>query len=457
MSTSSSEKLLNSDNLLSAMFKLALPMMISGFVAAFYNTVDSVFVGRYVGDFALAALAVNNTIQVSIIAMSALFSVGVSSIISRSLGAGNKEKARSVLITGLGSSFLGLILFAWSLLFNLDKVLLWIGSPPEVLAYSRQYGGVILWFAFIGPVNDVLSAGLRASGLAHWVMALMLTGAFSNIVLDALFIIVFGWGVTGAAVATVIAQVIVCVVAFLLVNRHYDIGFRISKIIMQIRPKIFLEIVSVGFPATIKSSIFALMNLSANRALTSFGADAVAGFGVIYKIIQLAYQPIFGFNLGVQPFIGYSYGSNRFEKVRRIIFTANGAAMVMGLFPMAFLLFAPEPLFRLFTKSDTIIAYTRACSISMGLTFFLYGFQMTSTGAAMAMGHTMSSLLMACFRPAVMAFLMIYLPPVLGVNGVWATFPITDIISSLFIFWMLRREFQLLKKKESLSNEVFHA
>ncbi|MGL5721211.1 MAG: MATE family efflux transporter [Brevinema sp.] len=446
MSRKSPEALLQSEHINESMWTLAIPMMVSGFVVAFYNTVDSIFVGRYVGNLALAALAVNNVIQITMIAMSGLFTVGVSSIIARALGAKRKEKAVQALMTGLFFGFVVMFVFAWTILFNLDSVLLWIGSPPEVLNYSRQYAGVILWFAFIGPVNDILNSSLRASGRSQWVMGLMLTGAITNIVLDALFIIVFGWGVAGAAVATVLSQIVVCLSAFHIVKKSYSLSF--PRDFKKIRFSLIGEIAYVGFPAAIKSGVFALMNLTANRALAPFGADAIAGFGVIYKVIHLAYQPIFGFNLGVQPLIGYSYGAGLYAKVRKIIRVGNINAFLLGLLPSFLLMLAPVPFYRLFTTSDVIITHVRACSFMMGITFSLYGFQMVSTGASLAMGHTWSSLMMACGRPVIMVAIMSVFPRFFGVYGVWVAFPLTDILSSLFISYMLKREFRKLTKKE---------
>ncbi|MGL5255023.1 MAG: MATE family efflux transporter [Brevinema sp.] len=446
MHIKSPETVLQSDQITESIWTLAIPIMISGFVIALYNTVDSIFVGRYVGNLALAALAVNNVIQISIIAMSALFTVGVSSIISRALGARKKEKAVQALVTGLFFGFITMLIFAWLVLFNLNKILLWIGSPPEVLNYSRQYGGIILWFAFIGPINDILNASLRASGYSQWVMGLVLIGGVSNVVLDALFIIVFQWGVTGAAIATVLSQIIVCISASGIVKKAYHLSF--PRDFIKIKPNLIKEIAYIGLPASLKSGVFVLMNLTVNRSLAPFGSDAIAGFGVIYKVIHLAYQPIFGFNLGVQPLIGYNYGAGLYEKVRKIIRIANINAIILGLFPAFLLMLAPMPFYRLFTSSEAIILHIRNCSFLMGITFYLYGFQMVSTGATLAMGHTFASLLMSCGRPFIMILVMAISPYFFGIYGVWLAFPITDIINSFYIAYMLKKEFKKLIKKE---------
>lgn len=445
--SSDSEKLLASDNIIKSMIILSVPMMVSGFVDALYNLVDSIFVGNFVGSKALAALAVNNTIQVGLLAVGALFSVGIASIISRALGARNHAKVEKTLITGIVIGFLTTLSMSYLMLMFLDNILRAIGSSEEVLSYSREYGSVILRGGFILPLNSILGGSLRAKGLSKKVMILMLCGALTNIFLDALFIIMFGWGVSGAAWATISAQMLVTILALNMVISEYQLKFNALNY-KNLSLPLFGEILLIGGPAFLRSGIFALMNLTANRQLSPYGAEAVAAFGIVNRMMHLAYQPIFGSNLGLQPMIGYNYGARHYLKVKQIIKKGIVAGTIVGLIPSILLVMTPVFLFRLFTDSPEIITYAEKISFAVGLTFFMYGYQIISSGALQAIGHPKEAFILSLARPIIMVLTMNILPKFIGMAGVWYTFPITDITNSLLTAVIMNKEFKLLTRKQ---------
>ncbi|SFB72110.1 putative efflux protein, MATE family [Brevinema andersonii] len=445
--SSDSEKLLASDNIIKSMIILSVPMMVSGFFDALYNLVDSIFVGNFVGSKALAALAVNNTIQVGLLAVGALFSVGIASIISRALGTRNHAKVEKTLITGIVIGFLTTLSMSWLMLMFLDNILRTIGSSEEVLSYSREYGSVILWGGFILPLNSILGGSLRAKGLSKKVMILMLCGALTNIFLDALFIIIFGWGVSGAAWATICAQMLVTILALNMVISEYQLKFN-SLNCKNLSIRLFGEILLIGGPAFLRSGIFALMNLTANRQLSPYGAEAVAAFGIVNRMMHLAYQPIFGSNLGLQPMIGYNYGARHYSKVKQIIKKGIVAGTIVGLIPSILLVMTPVFLFRLFTDSPEIITYAEKISFAVGLTFFMYGYQIISSGALQAIGHPKEAFILSLARPIIMVLTMNILPKFIGMAGVWYTFTITDITNSLLTAVIMNKEFKLLTRKQ---------
>ncbi|MGL4394157.1 MAG: MATE family efflux transporter [Brevinema sp.] len=444
--------LLESDDISSSIVKISLPMMVTGFVEALYSMIDSIFVGRFVGHLALAALAVNGVIHMLLLSMGSMFAVGTSSVLSRALGAKNFDKVKQTLITSIVISVVSLTALSLMMLMELDPILRYMGSSEDVLAYSRDYAEVLLWFGFVLPLNGVLLTALRSKGAVKILMNLSLLGAGLNIILDALFIIVFGWEVKGAAYATIISQVVVLYLAFVKVSSEYKI--KLTQMHYFSVP-VVKEIFSIGILNFIRMMTFTLMNVIANRALAPFGAAAVAAFGILNRFLHLAYQPIFGSNLGTQTLIGYNYGANRFIKVKNIITKGYTLATIIGIIPSIIFIIAPVPMFYLFTDDPIIINYLTVGTRVVGLTFFLYGFQIFSTGALIAMGHKTEAFCLSIFRPAVMALSMAILPKFYNEFGVWASFPVTDVLSSVLVAVIMFYEINKLKRKEEMLQKIY--
>lgn len=438
--------LLESDNITSSIIQISLPMMITGFVEAFYNTVDSIFVGKFVGELALAALAVNIVLNMTLLSIGSLFSVGVTSIISRALGAKNYEKVQNVLVNGLAISFVSLLILSLMMLRFLDSILIYMGSAENVLAYSRDYAEVLLWGGFVIPLNGILFGMLRSKGSVKSIMFLSVLGAFVNIVLDALFIIVFQWEVKGAAYATIIAQLLILFIALYKVFKEFHIKLS-TKYFHYLTWDLIWEILSIGVPNLLRMMVFTMMGVTANRALAPYGVAAVASFGIMNRIMHLAYQPIFGSNLATQTLIGFNYGANRFIKVKKIILQGYLIATILGFIPTIIFISVPKGLFQLFTNKIEILTYLYTATKIIGATFFLYGFQIFSTGSLLAMGHPKQALFLSLFRPCVMVASMIILPMYLHELGVWVSFPLTDIISSIATAVIMYYELKQLQKR----------
>ena len=434
-------------NILKYVFRVAAPIMLGALFQGGHGVIDSLFVGRYVGDAALAALSINQTIFVSLVSLGALFGMGSGSIISRSLGARDYKKVHSVLSTGVLFGFL----VAWSvsllLLANLDAFLMSIGSSAGILALSKEYGSILLSFGFLLPVNEIFFSALRAAHKTKSVMIAMICGYSFNIVLDYIFIVHMGWGLAGAARATIAAQAAMLLFLAPVTLRAYNVSLK-SFIPTRASLGFLPEIIAIGTPAAFRSGLFAFMNLSSSRALMNFGDNAISAFGVVYRVMIFAYIPVYNFNLGVQAVIGYFYGKGDFAMVQKIIRLSNISAVLMGCLPAIFFLMAPESFYRMFTQNDEIIVLIRQASFVVGTTFPLYGFQMVSAGSMIAMGHAFESFLVLCMRPFLLALSMNFVPGFVGVVGVWLSFPLTDLLNSAFTSY-----FNYKEKKELQSLE----
>ncbi len=446
MQSSNKNALLDSDRIMYSIVMISLPMMATGIVDALYNVVDSIFVGRYIGERALAALTVNNIIQMFLQALANLYGAGMVSIISRALGARDEEKVQNTMVNGVFLCFLTTTCFSFLLLFNIDSVLTYLGSSADILTYSRQYGQVILWFGFLMPTNSVLTGILRARGEVKTIMLLALCSAFLNVTLDALFIIVFGWGVTGAALATIMAQSCNMMILLRRVIKSYQVRFELHYL-KKMTFGLVREIYGLGISNFFRSLTFVLMNASANRALALYGTAALASYGIVNRISQIAFMPIFSSNLGTQVLIGYNYGAKRYDKVNDIIKKAMIFTTALGIVPSIIFMNAPRELYELFTSSEEIITYAKKASFIIGTTFFLYGIQISSAGALLALGFPKESLFLAILRPFIMAVCVNILPLIFGLYGVWMAWPFTDVLTVVISVYVMSYKVKSIRQQ----------
>ncbi len=446
MQSSNRNALLDSDRIMYSIIMISLPMMATGIVDALYNVVDSIFVGRYVGERALAALTVNNIIQMFLQALANLYGAGMVSIISRALGAKDEEKVQTTMINGVFLCFVSTMFFSLLMLFNINSVLTYLGSSPDVLSYSRQYGQIILWFGFLMPTNSVLTGVLRARGEVKIIMMLAFLSASLNVILDALFIIVFGWGVAGAALATIMAQSCNMLILLRRVVKSYQMRFELRHL-KSMTFSLVREIYSLGISNFGRSMTFVFMNASANRALAIYGTAALASYGIVNRISQIAFMPIFSSNLGTQVLIGYNYGAKRYDKVNEIIKKAMIFTTGLGIVPAIIFMNAPRELFLLFTSSEDIITYATKAAFLIGCTFYLYGMQISSAGALLALGFPKESLFLAILRPFIMAVCVNILPLIFGLYGVWMAWPFTDISATVISMFVMNRKIKSIRQQ----------
>jgi putative MATE family efflux protein len=438
-----SKKILDTDHIFPLLIKLSIPTIIGGFASALYNMVDSIFVGKYISSDALAALTIANTIQNSFIAFSALCSVGTGTIISQSLGARKYDQVKTTLYTGIFGVFICTFVLSVFMLLFLDPILLFTGSTSEILADARTYMSTILWFGFVIPMNGVMSGILRAKGHTQAAMVLALVGATLNIGLDALFILTFGWGVFGAAFATVIAQLIVLLFAFYYIYKDYDLSFSDPiKIDFSILRRIF----AIGAPSGLRLGAIVVAGLAANQSLQMYGTTAIAAMGIVNRLIALAFMSIQGCNFGAQPIIAFNFGAKRLDRLKSTIKVGVAIVFVIGLMGSLGSLFAPKSFFYLFTNDPKIAILTKEALAYNGVLFFLFGPYMILSGFIQSVGHTKEALFLALSRPLFNALLFRVLPIFYGLQGVWIVMPISDIVNTIIAIVLALQVYNKIKQ-----------
>ena len=313
------------------LWRFSVPAVIGVLVNAFYNVVDSIFVGQGVGEIGLTAVAIAFPITIVLLAIGMLVGLGAASLISLKLGENDKDGAEFVLGNAV-SMIIGLVLFSTLLaLHYLEPMLLYLGATPDVMPYATDFARIILAGSVFMHISFGLNASIQAQGDPKTSLKTMLIAALLNTILNPLLIFGFGLGIKGSAWATVIAQA----VASVWVLSYFIRGAGTLKLRLRylaVRSNIMLGIAKIGLAPLIMQLCASLIVVIFNFSLLKYGGVlAVAVFGVVSRIQMLAIMPVIGISQGAQPIIGYNYGAGQYRRVLKTIQLAGVAAVALCL------------------------------------------------------------------------------------------------------------------------------
>jgi len=433
------------------LFKLSLPTFIGMFVMTLYNVVDTIFIGHYVGTLGIAGLSIVFPLQLLSVGIGEMTGMGGASLISRSLGAGDKPKAERTLGNALTANILLSVAMMIACLANPDFWLRLMGSSETILPYAREYMVIIifgmLFMTFAMASNNLI----RAEGNARVPMIGMIIGAVLNIILDAIFIIPLGMGVQGAALATVIAQLI----SVLYFMNYYFRGKSFLKIHTKnliIKWQIMREILAIGIASFVRMVAGSISAIFVNRMLVTYGGDlAISAFGIIHRIMMFALMPAIVIGGGLQPILGFNYGAKRYGRAIRAIMIAIAAATAFGLLVFGALYFAPEPFIRIFTNDTGLVALTAYAAKRIFLGMYLIGVIMVGSLVFQSIGKALESFITAVSRPILFLIPLIFiLPPLWQLDGVWWAFPMADGLTFLLTLGFLIPQLKELRHKDRL-------
>lgn len=434
------------------LLKLSLPTFLGFFVMTLYNVVDTIFIGHYVGPLGIAGLSIVFPLQMLSIGIGEMTGMGGASLISRSIGAGDTPKAEKALGNALTAN---IVLSAVLMVVCLAMPDFWLrlmGSSETILPYARDYMTIIiigmLFMTFSMASNNLI----RAEGNARIPMIGMILGAVSNIILDAIFIIPLGMGIQGAALATVIAQLIS--VAFFM--RYYFSGKSFLKIYlrnMAIRWHILKEILAIGVASFSRMVATSFSAIFVNRMLVLYGGDlAISAFGIIHRLMMFAIMPGIVIGGGLQPILGFNYGAKRYDRAIRAILIALGAAFACGLFVFGVVYFTPEPFIRIFTNDAGLVVLSSYAAKRIFLGLYLIGFMMVGSLVFQSIGKVTQSFVTAISRPILFLIPLIFiLPHFLQLDGIWLAFPIADGLTFLLTLALLIPQIRELRGKDALT------
>ena len=421
---------------------MSLPMMLSMLVQALYNIVDSIFVAQ-INENALTAVSLAFPLQTLMIAIGGGTGVGVNALLSKSLGEKDYQKANKVASHGV---FLAVVSYILFLIIGLVAVTPFYESQTSdagILEYGREYMSVICCCSFGLYMQFIFERLLQSTGKTIYSMITQGTGAIINIILDP--ILIFGYfgfpamGVTGAAVATVIGQVIGGMVGFIL-NQKKNTEIRLQVKGFKPDLQIIGGIYVVGLPSIIMQSIGSIMTYGMNQILMAFTSTAAAVFGVYFKLQSFVFMPVFGLNNGMVPIIAYNYGAGKKERLLKTI--KLSVIFAVGIMSIGFLVFQifPAQLFMLFEASETMLAIGVPALRIISVHFLLAGFCIIIGSVFQALGNGMYSMWVSLTRQLIVLLPVAWMLSKLGnVNYVWLAFPIAEVASlAMTIIFLIR-------------------
>ena len=428
------------------LFTMSMPMVISMLVQALYNVVDSVFVAR-ISENALTAVSMAFPVQNLMITVSVGTGVGINALLSRSLGARQFRQADRAARTGL---FLGLVTYLAFAVFGLAGSRLFFTSQtsdPELIAYGTQYVFTVTVFSFGICLALVGERLLQSTGRTIYNMITQGLGAIINIILDP--ILIFGlWGfprmeVLGAAVATVVGQI--CGMAlslFFNVRKNQEINLNMKGF----RPDwaTIRKIYEVGLPSIIMQSIGSVMVFGVNKILMMFTSTAVSVFGVYFKLQSFIFMPVFGLNNGMVPIIAYNYGARRKKRITETVKLSIGAAVAVMLAGLAVFQPRAEALLEIFDASPDMLSIGVPALRTISLSFLFAGYCIVVGSVFQALGNGVYSLAVSVARQILVILPVAYVFARLwGLNAVWWSIPIAEIVSVVMSTVLLRRIYRL--------------
>ncbi|HWQ44232.1 MAG TPA: MATE family efflux transporter [Methanosarcina barkeri] len=446
---------LGTENIRKLLFKLSTPVIIGMLVQAFYNVVDTLFVGwAYGADSvqAIGGLSIAFPVQMIIMAFGIVLGTGGSSIISRALGARDNEKAERVLGNVFSLNLIVSVLIAVPCLLYLDPILKIFGATPGILPYAREYleiiiaGGIV--FVFGISVQNIV----RAEGNTRLAMNAMLIGAGLNTLLAPIFIFGFGMGVQGAAIATVLSQGVGS--AWLL---QYCLKGKGS---VQFKPKtlkpdsgIIKEIGAIGLGSFVMESSSSVMMIFVYNALAIYGGDvAIAVFGITMKINSFIFLPLLGMAFGLQPIVGFNYGAKRYGRIAEAVKLSLVATTAFGLLGLLIIHLFTEQLLGLFSTDPEYLAVGKNAVMIMVLGTPLIGLNVVTSTLFQALGKAKPAFLLSISRQLLFLIpAVILLPRLYDLPGVWAAFPVSDFLAFMLSGFLLFRVYRIFKERKEAS------
>jgi putative MATE family efflux protein len=428
---------LDDDRIGRLLVKLAIPAFIGIFVMGLYNVVDTFFIGRFVGSLGIAGISIVFPVQMLSMGIGMMFGVGGASLISRSIGADDIDKAERALGNVIFSIVILLIVLTIAGLSNTDYWLRLMGSSDQVLPYSRDYFSIIMFGLIFQTLAMSVNGLLMSEGNARVAMTGTIIGALSNIVLDVLFIVILGMGVRGAALGTVIAQFMS--LSFLLgfyCTGHSFIKFRLSN--MVIKWDIFMEILAVGSSSLLMVIASSMSILFINRSLVAYGGDiAVSAYGIVNRLILFIAMPGISIGQGLQPIMGFNYGVKRYDRALRLTKIVIITMTCFGLALFGILFFNPGVFVGIFTTEVELISLTTYAAKFVFSSVFFTGFIISGSSIFQALGKAKIAFIIT-LRPLIFLLpLVLILPRFFYLEGVFLAWPLSETLGFILAMSMV--------------------
>ena len=423
------------------LIRFAFPLLLGNLFQQLYNAVDSLVVGNFCGNEALAAVSSSGSMQHLLIGFFQGVFIGASVIISRCFGAKDEEGVdEAIHTTVIFSLAAGVVLTILGVIFT-PMILLWMGTPENVLPNSVTYfriycmglSGMVLYNTTNGIFN--------ALGDSKHPLYYLIISSVANVLLDLLFVGAFRWGVAGAALATTMGQFLSAILGLLhLMSGRFVVQIKLSK--LRVKGSVLKEVFLLGLPSGVQNSVNAIANLVVQSNINAFGDLAMGGCGSYSKIQSFVFLPVLSMSLALTTFVGQNMGANRPERVKLGIRQGMWISIVLAqIFGIFVFVFAPQ-LVGLFSKDPSVVAFGVQQAKVESLFFFLLAVTHACAGILRGAGKTMIP--MAVTLGAWCVLRIVYIEALVriikNIYVVFSAYPVTWITSSILLLWFVKRQ-----------------
>lgn len=428
------------------LMQYAVPAIIAMTASSLYNMVDSIFIGHGVGTMALSALALTFPLMNLGAAFGALVGVGAATLISVKLGQKDYDTAQRVLGNVFVLNILLGLAFTVIVFPFLNPILYFFGGSDETVEYAWQFMEIILLGNVVTHLYLGLNAVLRASGHPKQAMYATIATVAINTILAPIFIFMFDWGIRGAAIATVSAQVIALLWQLKQFNNANEL-LHFRRGIFRLKRKIVFDSLAIGMSPFLMNLAACLIVILINQGLKKYGGDlAIGAFGIVNRLVFIVVMIVMGLNQGMQPIAGYNFGAKLYDRVNKVLKLTIIYATCVTTFGFLVGMLAPNLVVGIFT-SDAELTELSATGLRITVMFFpIIGFQMVTSNFFQSIGMAGKAIFLSLTRQMLILLpCLLILPHFFGVAGVWYSMPVSDLLASLIALVMLVYQFRKFK------------
>ena len=428
------------------LMQYAVPAIIAMTASSLYNMVDSIFIGHGVGTMALSALALTFPLMNLGAAFGALVGVGAATLISVKLGQKDYDTAQRVLGNVFVLNILLGLAFTVIVFPFLNPILYFFGGSDETVEYARQFMEIILLGNVVTHLYLGLNAVLRASGHPKQAMYATIATVAINTILAPIFIFMFDWGIRGAAIATVSAQVIALLWQLKQFNNANEL-LHFRRGIFRLKRKIVFDSLAIGMSPFLMNLAACLIVILINQGLKKYGGDlAIGAFGIVNRLVFIVVMIVMGLNQGMQPIAGYNFGAKLYDRVNKVLKLTIIYATCVTTFGFLVGMLAPNLVVGIFT-SDAELTELSATGLRITVMFFpIIGFQMVTSNFFQSIGMAGKAIFLSLTRQMLILLpCLLILPHFFGVAGVWYSMPVSDLLASLIALVILAYQFRKFK------------
>ena len=447
-----SQQILGTEPIGKLLIKYSIPAIIGMLVNGLYNVVDRIFIGNIpgVGPLAIAGLGVTLPIMTIVLAFGMLIGIGSATNISIKLGQGKKDEAENLIGNAMTLSVIvGILISVLGLTFR-DPILHLFGASNDSLPYANAYINIILIGSTFNILGMTFNNLIRGDGNPKLSATIMVVGCFTNIVLDALFIMVFNMGIQGAAVATVISQLLTSTWGLLYYLRGKS-NLRFVKSSLKLKKSLVGAIVAIGCAPFAMQIASSCVQIICNNSLRTYGGDlAIGAMATINSVTMMICMPIFGISQGAQPIVGFNYGAKKYDRAHKTLKLCIIAATIGLSLGWIVVHVVPGPIVSMFNSDKELVSIS-VDGIKKYLSMMpIIGVSMIGSNYFQAIGKAKHAMVLSLLRQVILLVpMMLILPSMLGLNGVWFAQPIADVISFIVTVILLVKEVKSHKVNES--------